>query len=237
MAKTLTQTESIRQLIQAGGERFWHHQDLANYSSATVAKTLTQLVREGVLQRVSKGHYYHPRPTRFGPSQPVLAELPYQMTQTPLYPAGVNAANLLGFTTQNAPDGTFATTAKSLPIAWLGQRAKLYTRRPDTWANLSAIEAALLDVLRSRGAWSDLSPRETCDRLLKHFQAPERFNQLAAIAHAEPPRVQAMLGAIGQELGYSRDLLQELKKQLNPYSRFEFGKFSALRYAKEWQAK
>jgi hypothetical protein len=139
-------------------------------------------------------------------------------------PAGVNAANLLGFTTQNAPNGTFATTAKSLPIAWLGQQAKLYTRRPDTWANLSAIEAALLDVLRSRGAWSDLSPRETCD-------------QLAAIAHAEPPRVQAMLGAIGQELGYSTDLLQELKKQLNPYSRFEFGKFSALQYAKEWQAK
>jgi hypothetical protein len=42
-----------------------------------------------------------------------------------------------------------------------------------------------------------------------------------------------MLGAIGQELGCSTDLLQELKKQLNPYSRFEFGKFSALRHAKE----
>jgi Family of unknown function (DUF6088) len=237
MAKTSTKTEAIRQLIEAGGERFWHHQDLADYSSATVAKTLTQLVKEGILQRLSKGHYYHPRPTRFGPSQPVLAELPYQLAKTPLYPAGVNASNLLGFTTQNALNGTFATTAKSLPAAWLGQRAKLYTRRPDTWANLSAIEAALLDVLRSRGEWSDFSPRETCDRLLKHVQAPECFDRLAAIVHAEPPRVRAMLGAIGQEIGCSTDLLQELKKQLNPYSRFEFGKFSALLHAKEWQAK
>ena len=130
--KTLTKTESIRQRILSGGERFWNHQDLADYPSATIAKTFTQLVKEGILQRISKGHYYHPRPTRFGYSQPVRSELPYQLTQTRVYPAGVNAANLLGFTTQNAitsgsqgNDGTFATTANSLPTAWLGQKAKL----------------------------------------------------------------------------------------------------------------
>jgi DNA-binding transcriptional regulator YhcF (GntR family) len=235
--KTLTKTESIRQRILAGGERFWSHQDLADYSSATIAKTFTQLVKEGILQRISKGHYYHPRPTRFGYSQPVRSELPYQLTQTRVYPAGVNAANLLGFTTQNAIDGTFATTASSLPTAWLGQRAKLYTRRPSTWENLSATEAALLDFLRSRGEWSDLSPAETNLQLLNHFRVPGRFERLVAIVHAEPPRVRAMLGAIGQELKYSKDLLQQLGMGLNPYSRFEFGKLSSLWYAQEWQAK
>jgi hypothetical protein len=235
--KTLTKTESIRQRILAGGERFWNHQDLADYPSATIAKTFTQLVKEGILQRISKGHYYHPRPTRFGYSQPVRSELPYQLTQTRVYPAEVNAANLLGFTTQNAIDGTFATTASSLPTAWLGQRAKLFTRRPSTWENLSATEAALLDFLRSRGEWSDLSPVETNQQLLNHFRVPGRFERLVAIAHAEPPRVRAMLGAIGQELKYARDLLQQLRTGLNPYSRFEFGKLSTLRYAQEWQAK
>jgi hypothetical protein len=235
--KTLTKTESIRQRILAGGERFWNHQDLADYPSATIAKTFTQLVKEGVLQRISKGHYYHPRPTRFGYSQPVRSELPYQLTQTRVYPAGVNAANLLGFTTQNAIDGTFATTANSLPIVWLGQRAKLFTRRPSTWENLSATEAALLDFLRSRGEWSDLSLTETNQQLLSHFRVPGRFNRLVAIAHAEPPRVRAMLGAIGQELKYAKDLLQQLRTDLNPYSRFEFGKLSTLWYAQEWQAK
>ena len=235
--KTLTKTESIRQRILAGGERFWNHQDLSDYPSATIAKTFTQLVKEGILQRISKGHYYHPRPTRFGYSQPVRSELPYQLTQTRVYPAGVNAANLLGFTTQNAIDGTFATTASSLPTAWLGQRAKLYTRRPSTWENLSATEAALLDFLRSRGEWSDLSPVETNQQLLTHFRVPGRFERLVAIAHAEPPRVRAMLGAIGQELKYSKDFLQQLRMDLNPYSRFEFGKLSSLWYAQEWQAK
>jgi hypothetical protein len=235
--KTLTKTESIRQRILSGGERFWNHQDLAEYPAATIAKTFTQLVKEGILQRISKGHYYHPRSTRFGYSQPVRSELPYQLTQTRVYPAGVNAANLLGFTTQNAIDGTFATTASSLPTAWLGQRAKLYTRRPSTWENLSATEAALLDFLRSRGEWSDLSPVETNQQLLTHFRVPGRFDRLVAIAHAEPPRVRAMLGAIGQELKYAKDLLQQLRAGLNPYSRFEFGKLSNLWYAQEWQAK
>ena len=235
--KTLTKTESIRQRILAGGERFWNHQDLADYPSATIAKTFTQLVKEGILQRISKGHYYHPRPTRFGYSQPVRSELPYQLTQTRVYPAGVNAANLLGFTTQNAIDGTFATNESSLPTAWLGQRAKLFTRRPSTWENLSATEAALLDFLRSRGEWSDLSSVETNQQLLTHFRVPGRFERLVAIAHAEPPRVRAMLGAIGQELKYAKDLLQQLRTDLNPYSRFEFGKLSSLWYAQEWQAK
>ena len=237
MIKTLTKTESIRQRILSGGERFWHHQDLSDYPPATIAKTFTQLVKEGILQRISKGHYYHPRPTRFGYSQPVRSELPYQLTQTRVYPAGVNAANLLGFTTQNAIDGTFATTANSLPTAWLGQRAKLFTRRPSTWENLSTTEAALLDFLRSRGQWSDLSSSETNQQLLNHFRVPGLFDRLVAIAYAEPPRVRAMLGAIGQELKCSKDLLQQLKTGLNPYSRFEFGKLSTLWYAQEWQAK
>ena len=235
--KTLTKTERIRQRILSGGERFWNHQDLADYPSATIAKTFTQLVKEGILQRISKGHYYHPRPTRFGYSQPVRSELPYQLTQSRVYPAGVNAANLLGFTTQNAIDGTFATTANSLPTAWLEKRAELYTRRPSTWENLSATEAALLDFLRSRGEWSDLSSSETNKQLLNHFRVPGRFERLVAIAHAEPPRVRAMLGAIGQELKYSKDLLQQLRTGLNPYSRFEFGKLSTLWYAQEWQAR
>ncbi|MBU6345332.1 hypothetical protein GSN00_03120 [Cylindrospermopsis raciborskii CHAB3438] len=45
-----------------------------------------------------------------------------------------------------------------------------------------------LDFLRSRGEWSDLSPAETHQQLLKHFQSPQTFERLVAIAHTEPPR-------------------------------------------------
>jgi hypothetical protein len=236
MATTFSASKSIRQLIQSGGERYWKHQDLSDFSTATIAKTFTELVKEGILQRVSKGHYYHSRPTRFGKSHPVQSEIPHQLTTDPVYPAGINAANLLGFTTQNGINGTFATTANSLPPSWLGKKAKIYTRRPSTWEDLSNTEAALLDFLRSRGKWGDLSSVETIDRLLGHFRVPGIFEKLVGIAHAEPARVQAMLGAIGEELGFSESLLKQLRDQLNPYSRFDFGILDTLKHSQGWQS-
>jgi hypothetical protein len=53
----------------------------------------------------------------------------------------------------------------------------------------------------------------------------------------EPPRVRAMLGALGEELSISSRLLDELRGSLNPLSRYDFGRLESLRYAKQWQAK
>jgi hypothetical protein len=39
---------------------------------------------------------------------------------------------------------------------------------------LKSAEVALLDFLRSRGEWSDLSPAETNQQLLNHFLVLER---------------------------------------------------------------
>jgi len=46
-----------------------------------------------------------------------------------------------------------------------------------------------------------------------------------------------MLGALGEELHKSPKLLGQLKRGLNPLSRFDFGRLESLRYAREWQAK
>jgi hypothetical protein len=83
---------------------------------------------------------------------------------------------------------------------------------------------------------SELSSAETKQRLLEHFREEERFERLVAVASLEPPRVRAMLGAIGQELRKSPQELEKLRNSLNPLSRFDFGKLSNLRYAREWQA-
>ena len=56
-------------------------------------------------------------------------------------------------------------------------------------------------------------------------------------AVAEPPRVRAMLGALGQELAMPDPLLNRLRKSLNPLTRFEFGQLRSLEHAREWQAK
>jgi hypothetical protein len=94
-----------------------------------------------------------------------------------------------------------------------------------------------LDFLRNRGAASELTPEETLQRLLRHFREAETFERLAGVALTEPPRVRAILGAIGQQLGKRQTLLGYLRAGLNPLSRFDFGILSGLRYAFAWQAK
>lgn len=53
----------------------------------------------------------------------------------------------------------------------------------------------------------------------------------------EPPRVRAMVGAIGQEIGQQEQSLEVIHQSLNPISKFDFGILSNLQYAQEWQAK
>ncbi|WP_353928876.1 hypothetical protein WJM97_11055 [Okeanomitos corallinicola TIOX110] len=140
-------------------------------------------------------------------------------------------------TTQNSVQGEFATSANSAPRSIVGSRAQIHTRRPSTWNDLTETETSLLDFLRCKGKLSELSPTETKQKLLNYFREGDRFERLVNVADKEPPRVRAMLGAIGQELGKSRDILVKIKKGLNPVSRFDFGNLRNLRYAKEWQAK
>ncbi len=82
-----------------------------------------------------------------------------------------------------------------------------------------------------------MSPEETVDKLLKHFNSADLFKHLFQVAITEPPRVRALLGAIGQELGVSENCLADLRKGLNPLSKFDFGHLFSLKYARKWQAK
>jgi Family of unknown function (DUF6088) len=229
--------ESIRTQVKSHEGRYWRVSDFEGYSGAAVTKTLARLAKDGSLERVSKGIYYCPRTTRFGRSRPSVSEIQKLEIAQVLHPAGISAANLLGFTTQNSIHGEFATSANSVPIKIIGIPARLHTRRPITWDSLSSVDAALLDFLRSQGHFSELSPEETKKRLLEHMQEGDCFERLVAVAYAEPPRVRAMLGAIGQELRKSQKTLKILRDNLNPLSRFDFGILGSLKYAKEWQVK
>ena len=144
---------------------------------------------------------------------------------------------MLGFTTQNSTRVEVATDSLSLPRLIVGKETIIHTRRPECWRKLSETDAALLDFLRNRGTWSELSADETVERLLDYFREPVRFERLCKIAASEPPRVRAMLGAIGQQLGESEFRLTGLRRSLNPLSRFDFGPLAALKHSRQWQAK
>jgi len=225
----------MRQRVRQGGPRFWKHSDFQDLPPAAVAKTLSRLAQEGVLQHVAKGLYYHPTPTTFGPSVPSASAAASGTLTAPVFPAGLSAANALGLSTQNPYRTELATTAPGPPTAL--REFVVHTGRPSERGSLSAEEGAILEILRERAQSSDLSPEQTAYRLLQLLADEERFKRLVRAALAEPPRVRAMLGALGEELTMPPRLLDQLKRSLNPLSRYDFGRLARLRHAKNWQVK
>lgn len=228
----------VRKRIEAGGERPWRLEDFRDLPFTAVAQALSRLTASGELQRLSKGVYFRSRKTVFGPSRPNLAALPGLLSaKRTLFPAGLAAANLLGFTTQSSSRLELATNRASLPRKLVGEETVIHTRRPEAWAGLTDLEAALLDFLRRGGRFSELAPEETVGRLLGLLAKPGCFRHLLKVAATEPPRVRAMLGALGEQLGKSSKVLRDLRLSLNPFSRFDFGVLSILENARAWQAK
>lgn len=219
----------------AGGERHWRLVDFPDLSATAVTHALSRLAVNGELRRVRKGLYYRPKMTAIGPSLPSASAALAQTFGAPLHPAGLNAASVLGLTTQNPGRGEFATPASAPPGDMAG--ALVHTRRPYTRFGLSDQDGALLELLRDRGNTSDLDSAETIRRLLERVSRPNDFRRLATAALAEPPRVRAMLGALGQQAGAPATVLQHLRASLNPISRFDFGVLAGLAHAREWQAK
>jgi len=237
-AKTTTPRTSaaatVRDRVKQGGARYWKYPDFGDLPSSAVATTLSRLAREGELTRVGKGVYYRAAPTSFGMSAPGASATTAQLVGAATHPAGLSAANFLGLSTQNPGRPEYATSAPFPPTAL--RDALVHTSRPPARASLSAEDGAILEILRERARSSDLPPEETAKRLKRLLAEPGRFARLAEAAAAEPPRVRAMLGALGQETGASGERLDALRQSLNPLSRFDFGSLRTLQHAREWQA-
>ena len=228
----------VRQRITKGGARLWRFENFRDLPFEAVAQTLSRLTRQGKLERLSKGVYYASRPTAFGRSRPnPVAITKLASDRAVFFPAGLAAASLLGMTTQVAHRPELSTSANSLPRKLVGNSAVVHTRRPQAWRKLSEKDAAFLDFLRSGGRTSEFTPDETVERTLAIAAEKGRFERLVAVADTEPPRVRALLGAIGQQLGKKPAALQRMRESLNPFSRFDFGLLSSLAYAHLWQAK
>jgi hypothetical protein len=228
----------VDQRIERGGERVWRLEDFRDLPFGAVAQALSRLTRRGAIQRLSKGVYYRPRQTAFGQSRPNPAAIQKLASRRKaIFPAGIAAANLLGFTTQSGRAAEVATSSLSLPRKLVGDETRIHTRRPEAWVHLSQTDAALLDFLRGRGRASELPPRQTIDRTLRLLSENGRFDRLLRVVNFEPPRVRAMYGALGEELGKDARVLARLRASLNPFSSFDFGAFAGLRHARKWQAK
>jgi uncharacterized protein DUF6088 len=229
----------IRERIARGGERLWRLADFPDAPMPAVAQALSRLAKKGELHRLSKGVYYRPRQTALGVSRPNPSAVRDLAGKKTIFPSGIAAANLLGFTTQSAGRTEVATSASSLPRKLIGADTVVHTRRPPAWSRLSETDTALLDFLRNGGTASELPPQETIKRLLALLREGKRYDRLLKVAATEPPRVRAMLGALGEALGNKARAraLERLRASLNPLSRYDFGILTALPAARAWQAR
>jgi Family of unknown function (DUF6088) len=234
-AKQPSTAAIVRDRVTSGDADYWRYPDFTDLPPSAVAMALSRLAREGALQRVGKGVYYRPHKTSLGPSGPAASGIAAQTLRAPVHPAGLNAANVLGLSTQNPRRAEYATSAAGPPTGL--RDAVVHTGRPPGRAGLSVEDGALLETLRERARYSDLSPQRTIDRLRRLLSDEDHFRRLAAAALEEPPRVRAILGALGEDSGMPESTLAPLRESLNPLSRFDFGMLSALRSARRWQAK
>lgn len=229
---------SLRAHIERGGERVWKFEDFKNYPTAAVVKELSRLVKLGKLKRLSKGIYYRSKITSFGESKPNLTELKkYAQKKKRIFPSGLSASNLLGLTSQNPQIAEVSTSSSSIPRKLIGEKIVINSRRPSAWSKLTEKEASVLDFLRGKALATDLESKEVIKRVLNILSEDNIYEHLLKVSSTEPPRVRAMLGALGEKLNKPDQVLQKLKESLNPLSKFDFGNLSELQNASNWQAK
>ena len=130
-AKTHRVMGLVRQRIERGGEHLWRFEDFRDLPFSAVAQALSRLTRKGAIERLSKGVYYRSRETVFGKSKPNPAAIRSLAShRKTLFPSGMAAANLLGFTTQIPRHGELATSALSLPRKLVGNDILIHTTTP-----------------------------------------------------------------------------------------------------------
>ncbi|MEN6520932.1 MAG: DUF6088 family protein [Armatimonadota bacterium] len=226
---------AIREAILQSTDRIWIYTDFNSMPPAAVSQALSRLYREGLVKRVRKGVYYRPKQTVLGESKVSLAALISKLLPSDARPTGYTAARVLGLSTQVPVEPSYAVSKTKAPASVAG--VKVTVRRPVSSVCVGTREAAILEFLRERGETSERSPEETVYRLLRIIKEPGMFANLAEAAMQEPPRVRAMLGALGQEAITRKSELVKLRSSLNPLSRYDFGRLRCMRYAKEWLAK
>lgn len=219
-------------------EKLWTYADFRPLPSLAVAAALSRLVKEGVIRRARKGVYYSPRTTRFGeltPDPASVAAAVLKSRDVEWKPSGLPAYNGLGLTTQVSPMLT-VDVADSIRSLEVGAPDRLRVREVRNLKGLSANERALFDALSDLRSVPDASPAEVVSRVRDLFRE-KRFSikRLARHSRHEPPRVRAILGAIGSEIGTDSKTLATLKKSLNPMTTFHLGLSATLPSAREWR--
>jgi hypothetical protein len=211
--------------------------DIPDTTPAAATRARARLAERGVLVRVSKGLYFAPKDTPLGKSQPSEFDIAQKTLFGRTRLRGTAAANHLGLSTQVSARPEIVVFANNIPTHTGALRVTL--RRGTPPKQLSETQGALIEFIHDRGSYAETPPAVVRDVLCKILESMPQAHvrQLCDVAITEPPRVRAIIGALLELSNVAQSTVEPLKKSLNPLSKFDFGLFTELPNAHQWQAK
>lgn len=198
---------TIRRKVLRSRDRFWRTEDFEG-SPAAVASELSRLADAGDLERVRRGVYWRGRKTRFGATvpAPVNALRELVSSEEAVGAAGWYATNLLGLSTQVAPQPVVAVTSRpptGLPGVKIIDRSSRVARRE---ARLNETEVTLLEALDGWDKYVELDREAALARFVDIVRSPDvRLARLIQAARTEAPRVRDRLRDVLEHGGWTAE--------------------------------
>ena len=204
----------------------------------TAAKALERLQKKGVIKKVSKGTFYKPIQSVFGELTPDDQEIlkPYLFKNGTriAYITGASLYNYMNLTTQVPSIIKIASFNKRIYVSIGSVKAKpvkSYVEVSDK--NYKLLQ--LLDALKDFKSILDINRQSAITILsnnIKNLQ-PKDIKSIVKYALKYPPRVQAFLGAILEQLKLF-DEFKTLKDNLNPLTTYSYSINKELPTATNW---
>lgn len=241
----MTTAKKIEQIVSELPEDFvftYRDLGLTTEESDNVVKKLNRLAEKGAISKLSKGRYFKPKKSVFGPLNPSVEEVAKDLL--------VKNGNIVGYLTNYSVYNQMGLTSQISNIIVIGTNKKRSTtqrgkteirfvlqRNKITKANIYLLQ--LLDVIKSIKSIPDSGIDKSCVRLLVLLSdlSQRQINLLMRLALLYPPRTIALLGAMLQQIGCAADL-SILRDSLNPISAYNYGiSPTILSHTRQWKIK
>ena len=208
-----------------------------------VVKALNRMVAAGKISKLTKGKFYKPRQSRFGALQPsayqVAKDLLEQDREIIGYITGYNAYNEMGLTTQ-IPATLQIGTNKYRRSLTRGMYKISFIVQPNKITKTNIELLRILDAIRFIREIPGTTPDEACKRLITIIGqlTTEKVKTLVTLVLKYTPAVQALCGAMLENIGVDELLINKIAASLNPVTEYNMPvSESVLPNKKKWRIK
>jgi len=214
----------------------------ANKKDAVV-KALNRMVAAGKITKLSKGKFYKPQQSRFGAlplsAYQIAKDLLEQNGEIVGYITGYNAYNEMGLTTQ-IPGTLQIGTNKYRRQVKRGLYKISFIVQPNKIKKTNIELLRILDSIRFIREIPGTTPDEACNRLMIIIGqlSTEKVKTLATLALKYNPAVQALCGAMLENIGADELLTNKIAASLNPVTEYNMPvSESVLPNKRKWRIK